>query len=162
MEEHMRKTTLRTAAFGWQKPCRDLSVASFVLLFMVISGCGGGFDVNHVTVTLSPAAATVQVNGQVKLTAAEHHDCSGCGPIYSWDIPENGGANCTWVDTPPDGPCPAGTIQAQLAGTGLFGPTGTYFAPATGGTFHVVVSDLLTLSLTAKATSVITVSGSTT
>jgi len=121
------KQTLRTAVFLWQKPCRTLPVGSFVLLILliVIAGCGGGRSGNHAAVKVSPASATVQVNGQVRRTAAEHHDCSGCGPINSWDITENGAANCTWVDTPPDGPCPAGRTQAQLPATGLFRPAGT-------------------------------------
>jgi hypothetical protein len=134
---------------------RALCIVSFVLL-IVITGCGGGVDVNNVTVTVSPSAATIPVDGQVTLKASEHHDCSQCGPLLSWGITENNGAPCTWVDTPPAGPCPAGTIQAT--GVGFNGPVVTYFAPSTPGTFHVVVSDVVTLTISTEATSVVTVS----
>jgi len=35
---------------------------------------------NHATVTVSSASATVQVNGQVRLTAAEHHAAGDVAP----------------------------------------------------------------------------------
>jgi hypothetical protein len=160
MKERHAKNDSWDWCFRLAQTCRTLCVGALTLR-VAIAGCGGGFSGNHATAIVSPASATVQVNGQVRLTAAEH-DCWGCGPIDSWDVTENGGANCTWVGTPPDGPCPAGRTQAQRAATGLSGPTGTHFAPAPAAAFHAVVSDVVKLSLTAEATSVITASGSTT
>jgi hypothetical protein len=133
---------------------RVLYLGLFVLSIIFAGGCGGGFNANNVTVSLSPSTVTVPANGQVRLKATEHGDCSGCGPIYFWSITENDGTNCTWVDLPPVGPCPAGTIQASV----LNGPNVTYFAPNTAGTFHVVLTDIITLQLTTDASSIITVS----
>ena len=116
-------------------------VAPFVLL-IVIAGCGGGgFHANNVTVTVSPAAATVAASGQVTLQATVHSLCSGCVPAVTWTITElqtNGasGSQCNWQGTtPPAGPCPDGTIQGADAPSAL---TVTYDAPSTSGTFHVV------------------------
>jgi hypothetical protein len=145
-EEHIRKTTRRTSVFGRQQPCPRPLPRSFVLLILPIgiSGCGRGFNVNHVTVTESPAAATIQVNGRVRLTSPGHLDFSGGGPIDFRDITGNSGANCTRVDTPPDRPCPAGTIQAQLAAAGPVWTDGDLCsARATAGTFRVFVADVL-------------------
>jgi|ERR1039458_6722193 hypothetical protein len=140
---------------------RALCGGSLVLL-MVMAGCGtGGFNPNNVTVTVSPAAATVSENGQVPLQATVQGGCTGCSPFYNWLISENNGADCTWVDTLPAGPCPGGTLQQP---TSTSGPTVTYIAPSTAGTFHVIGQSLYYSNLsgppttTKQGTSVITVS----
>ena len=148
---------------GWRSVMhsnRFLCAGSLILL-IVVAGCGagGGYDAGNVTVTVSPASATVPVDGQANLQAAVHGFCSTCTPQIVWSIAENSPNNCTWVDmnTPPAGPCPAGTIQGQGA-AGPLSETVIYFAPSTAGTFHVSASEFVTLALTVQAESVITVS----
>jgi hypothetical protein len=141
---------------------RSWSLFELLVLLMVIAGCGAGrFNPNNVTVTVSPAVATVAENGQVPLQVSVQGECAGCTPFYNWLISENDGADCTWVDTPPDGPCPGGTLQEP---TSISGPTATYIAPSTTGTFHVIGQSLYYSNLsgppttTKQGTSVITVS----
>ena len=116
-----------------------------------------------VTVTVSPAAVTIPANGQVTLQATVKGLCSTCiSDINLWSIAENNGAICTWFDTPPAGPCPAGTIQ-ETAGSLSNSLTVTYYAPSTPGTFHVTAEWFDSLSFgsgttTKNGTSVITVS----
>jgi hypothetical protein len=115
--------------------CRAL--CGLGVLLIVITGCGfgGGFNANNVAVAVSPAAVTIPADGQETLQATIRNDCSGCQPLYSWTIAENGGTNCTWLTLLPAGPCPGGTIQETAVPYGY--PTVTYFAPSTAGTFHV-------------------------
>lgn len=141
---------------------RIFCVGSLVLLIFVIASCGGGGrNYNNVTVTVAPAAATVPVNGQVTLQAT----VTGTGTssnALTWSIAElqtNGasGAQCTWLDTPPAGPCPDGTIQQTTAGNFQ---TVTYHAPNTsGGPFHIIAewSTAFTPIVIKDGTSVITV-----
>jgi hypothetical protein len=141
---------------------RALCVGSLVLL-IVIAGCGGGsgLDLNKVTVTVSPAAVTIPVNGQVTLRATVTG--SPGAPFANWTIAElkiNGasGAQCNWQgSTPPAGPCPDGTIQGADAPPAL---TVTYLAPSTSGTFHVIAewSSAFNPVIIKDGTSVITVS----
>jgi hypothetical protein len=144
---------------------RGLCVASFILL-IVIAGCGsgGGYNVNNVTVIVSPAAATIPVGGQVTLQATVNGLCSGCvSSIDLWSVAEHDGgvpdSGCDWYTTPPSGPCPGGTIQ-ETAGALSNTLTVTYFAPSTPGTYHVVAgwSAGLGAPVTQNGTSVITVS----
>jgi hypothetical protein len=137
-------------------------VTSFVML-IVLAGCGyGSFDPNNVTVVLSPATATVSADGQVRLQATVHHNCTGCTPFYNWLVAENGDVNFSWVvdSAPPVGPCPGGTLQQP---SGLQGATVTYFAPDAPGKFHVTAQSLYFTNIlgppttTKQATSVITV-----
>jgi hypothetical protein len=146
----------------YMKSNQVLCLTSFVML-IVLAGCGyGSFDPNNVTVTLSPATATVSADGQVPLQATVHHNCTGCTPLYNWLIAENGDVNCSWIAdyTPPAGPCPGGTLQQPEA---LPGGTVTYFAPSTPGKFHVTAQSLYFTNIlgppttTKQATSVITV-----
>ena len=140
---------------------RAFCVGSVVLL-IVIAGCGGsGFDLNKVTVTVSPAAVTIPLSGQVTLQATVTG--SPGGPVVSsWSIAElqiNGasGSQCNWLGTyAPAGPCPDGTIQGADAPPGL---TVTYHAPSTSGTFHVTAewSTGFNPVITKDGTSVITV-----
>ncbi len=138
--------------------CRALSFALPLVLLIVIPGCGSRFNENNVSVTVSPATATVAAGGQVTLHATVHglHGCSSCPPPFvSWSITENGSGLCDQVNNmQPAGPCPAGTIQGD--GT----PDVTYFAPSTSGTFHVVAEwcDCIAKPVVSKtATAVITV-----
>jgi hypothetical protein len=134
-----------------------------VVFLIVLAGCGSGsFNPNNVTLTISPAAATIPTNGQVTLQAILKNNCPGCmGPIQSWTIAENpSGANCTtFVGIVPSGPCPAGTIQIPV--TSL---TVIYVAPNTPGTNHITAEwDAFDNfngppTVTKDATSVITVS----
>jgi hypothetical protein len=136
-------------------------VWSLVLLIVIAGSCGtgNGNNANNVTVTISPATAMIAANGQVPLQAMVNNFCQTCTPEIVWSIAENSVTYCTWVDvnTPPSGPCPGGTIQGQ----GTQGPDSTtviYFAPSTGGTFHVTASQLVAPSGNESGTSVITVS----
>jgi hypothetical protein len=117
---------------------RALCVVPLVLL-VVIAGCGGSsgsFNPNNVTVSISPATATIPTNGQVPLQATVQGLSSiSISQISAWTVTENPiGANCaTFVGIIPPGPCPAGTIQILTGGE----LTVTYFAPSTPGTYHV-------------------------
>lgn len=138
-----------------------LSYVGSLILLAVIPGCGGGggFDANKVTVAISPAAATIPSNDQVTLKATVNGLCSTCvSAINEWQITENNGAACTWFDTLPLGPCPAGTIQATANGSAST-LTVTYHAPGTSGTFHVVAEWCICFgsSVAKDGTSVITV-----
>ena len=121
--------------------CRAPLFVAPVVLLIVIAGCGGGnaTNFNNVTVTVSPATATVPVSDQVTLQARVT-GVSGT-PVLTWAITElqtNGasGAQCNWLGTsPPAGPCPDGTIQGADASP--YTPV-TYHAPSAPGTFHVV------------------------
>jgi hypothetical protein len=141
--------------------CRALLVGSVALL-IVIAGCGGGgssFNPNNVTVNLAPASPTVTANGQVLLQVTVNNECPSCsvGSIF-WSVTENGNASCTWIDTLPAGPCPAGTVQLTGANSSA-SLTATYFAPGTPGTYHVVADAIIAFGFpTKEGTSVITVS----
>jgi hypothetical protein len=114
-------------------------------------------------VTVAPAAVTVPVNGQVTLQAT----ATGTGTptnALTWSIAEqqtNGasGSQCFWLDTPPAGPCPDGTIQLNTAG--IF-ETVTYHAPSSsGGPFHIIAewfTIVAGVTITKDGTSAITVS----
>jgi hypothetical protein len=140
---------------------RALWVGSLVLL-VVIAGCGsgggGGFNPNNVTVNIAPAAPTVAANGQVTLQVTVNGLCPTCATsTILWSITENGSTDCDWVDTPPTGPCLAGTIQLTGAdpATSL---TATYHAPGASGTYHVIAEALIALGFpTKKGTSVVTI-----
>jgi hypothetical protein len=137
---------------------RSLFFVTLVLLLIVTLGCGGGgFKANNVTVTVAPAAVTVPAGTQVTLQATVHGLCSTCNPsINVWSITENNGVNCSWMNTPPTGPCPGGTIQ-ETGGNFL---TVTYHAPSASGTFHVIAEwcDCFANPIISKdGTSVITV-----
>jgi|SRR5579863_9259003 len=142
---------------------KGVPCACLLVLLMVSAGCGsaGGFNPNNVTVTVSPPTAAVSENGQVPLQASVSGECTGCTPFYNWLISENNGTDCTWIDTPPVGPCPGGTLQQPSS---LSGPTITYVAPNTTGTFHVIGESLYYTNFfgppttTKQGTSVITVS----
>jgi hypothetical protein len=138
---------------------RALCVGSLVLL-VFITGCGGGggFDPNKVTVSITPAAPTVAANGQATLQVMVDGMCPTCATsAIIWSVTENSSTDCDWIDTPPTGPCPAGTIQLTGAnpGTSL---TATYFAPSLPGTYHVVAEAFIALGFPTKTgTSVVTV-----
>ena len=132
-------------SFRWRSAmnsCRALCIGSLILL-IGIAGCGGGggssFDPNSVTVTVSPVTVTLSTDGDVTLHAAVKGTPNDSTQAVTWSIDEqkvNGasGAQCFWLDTPPAGPCPDGTIQQAASGNFL---TVTYRAPSTSGTFHV-------------------------
>lgn len=115
---------------------RTLFLVTLVLVLIVTPGCGGGgFNANNVTVTVAPEAVAVPANAPVTLQATVHGLCSTCTPsINVWNITENNGVNCSWINTPPTGPCPGGTIE-ETGGNFL---TVTYHAPSASGTFHVI------------------------
>jgi hypothetical protein len=131
-----------------------LCVGSLILMIVCV-GCGSsGYNPNNVTVTVSPASVTAPENGQETLQAEISGECSGCSPLLTWSVTENFGTFCNWIDTPPAGPCPGGTLQVtEYVGS----PTATYFAPSTPGAYHVVADDLVSLTLNKDGTSVITV-----
>ena len=131
-----------------------LGVVSLLLTFICI-GCGGRYNANDVTVSISPATATVPENGQMAFNATVNHFCEGCVPQLNWFISEDSGASCTWTETPPTESCPAGTVQvSEMLGS----LTATYFAPSGSGTFHLVASQSVGFNGPYKqGTSVITV-----
>jgi len=126
-------------------------------------GYGQGYNPDNVTVTVSPATATLSANGKIGLQATVNGLCSTCTPsISSWGIAEDAGS-CDWFTNngPPSGPCPAGTIEETGGDLGN-SLSVTYHAPATPGTYHVVAqccgAGLFgTLPPTKNGTSVITI-----
>ena len=95
----------------------SLFVTSLVLLIVIAACGGGGFNENNLTVTVSPAAATVAESGQVTLQA-KVTGVPGT-PALTWTVTElqtNGasGAQCNWLGTtPPAGPCPDVRFREQ-------------------------------------------------
>jgi hypothetical protein len=140
---------------------RTLLLGSVALL-IVISGCGGGgnsFNPNNVVVGVTPASPTVTTNGQVPLQVTVSNDCSTCSvPSIFWSVTENGStASCTWINTLPTGPCPAGTVQLTGANTSA-SLTAVYYSPGTAGTYHVVANAIIADGFPNKeGTSVVTV-----
>lgn len=130
---------LRFCGRSAMNSCCALCVVPLVLL-VVLAGCGGssgpGFNPSNVTVSVSPATATIPTNGQVPLQATVQGLSSiSISRISLWTVTENpSGADCaTYAGIIPPGPCPAGTIQ--IAGGSAL--TVIYFAPSTPGTYHI-------------------------
>ena len=122
------------------------------LLFVALLGlavlvsCGGASDLPHssqVTLTITPASATIPVNGTVDLQGnvvglssptldwwqQDHHDASGI----------NGSANCDHVT---DVSLVPGCHFGYLTGSGMVQASSagaTYHAPSTPGTYHVTL-----------------------
>src|SRR6266567_2640494 len=125
---------------------------------IVIAGCegggGSGVDFNNVTVTVSPPAVTIAASGQVTLQATVNGTGTSTNAL-TWSIAEQT-TNCYWLDTPPTGPCPDGTIQQVTAGNFQ---TVTYHAPSSSGTFQVIAewSTAFNPVIIKDGTSVITV-----
>ena len=125
--------------------CRGLPrIPEWVLYFLAFivpiasTGCGtsNGLNPNNVTVSVSPATASIPASGQVPLQATVQGLSSGyISSISLWTVTENpSGADCaTYVGIVPPGPCPAGTIQ--IAGGDEL--TVTYVAPDKPGTYHI-------------------------
>lgn len=120
-------------------------VALLVLLAGLCCACGsgGGYNLNDVTVSVSPATTSVATNGQVTLQATVNGLCSSCSASISlWYISENNSQPinlCTNTPLPAPG-CTAGTIQVA----GYPSLTATYSAPSTPGTYHVIAEWYLT------------------
>jgi hypothetical protein len=123
---------------------------SVVLLAFVVllGGCGSGqsYNPNNVTVTVSPATATIPASGKIRLQATVNSLCSGCAAsIANWGITEDAetgdpsGFTCAWFtdNGPPTRQCPAGTIEETPGGPSS-SLTVTYHAPPTPGTYHVI------------------------
>jgi hypothetical protein len=96
--------------------------------------------------------------------ATVNNFCPECVPQINWSIAENNSVPCFWgnAQTPPTGPCPGGTFQAQGA-QGLLSPSVIYIAPSAAGTFHVFASQIVGLTssgytINATGTAVMTVS----
>jgi hypothetical protein len=133
MRASIRRGLCRRIVNPERIPC----VLAFLLL-IVSAGCGTGNRLNpaNVSVSVSPANATISTNGQVPLQATVQGLPSGyISSISLWTVTENpNGADCaTDVGITPPGPCPAGTIQLVSADE----LTVTYFAPSTPGTYHI-------------------------
>jgi hypothetical protein len=154
-ENRAKRCQLNGHSSAPHAPSRTL--LGLLVLLIVLTGCGGGggYNPDNVTVTVSPATATIPASGQVMLQATIKGLCSTCEPsIYLWYIFENNPANggfCT--NSPPTPQCPAGTIQEM----GTSNLTATYNAPSTPGTYHVIAEWSLGSGLTQTGTSVVTV-----
>jgi hypothetical protein len=142
---------------------RILSI-SFVALLLSLGACGGGgggSDFSNVSVSVSPANATVVAGGQVALQATVTGLPAGTNPAVNWTIAElqasgASGAQCNWLGSnPPAGPCPDGTIQGADGGS----VNVVYHAPGASGTFHVIAtwSSAFTPVVARSATATITV-----
>jgi hypothetical protein len=139
---------------------RALCVASIVwLIFMEGCDSGSKVDLDHLTVTLSPSAATIPASGQVTLQATVEGSPEASSLL--WFIAElqtdgASGAQCNCAGAmPPAGPCPDGTIQGIVPGS----LTVLTLLPAPRVTFHVVAEYSLPFSTFVKdGKTVITVS----
>jgi hypothetical protein len=127
-----------------------LLVGSLAFLIFFVGSCGGSrYNVQDVTVTISPAEKTIPASGQVALTASVNNFCSMCVPQINWSVVEGNGTTCSLSG--------CGTIQGQ--GTqGLLSPSVIYFAPSKAGTYIITASQLVTYTTSVSGTSVITVS----
>lgn len=137
---------------------RVLFLGPLACLIVFVGSCGG-YNVNDVTLTISPAAATIPKSSQIALVASVNKFCAGCLPEIDWSIAENNGVNpCLWQagqTPPPTGSCPGGTLQVQ----GFVNNTSViYFSPSTAGTYHVTGWQVVSFTSGVKGTSVITVS----
>ena len=141
----------------FHKTRRGLFVGSLACLILFVGSCGSQYNVNDVTLTISPAATTISKSGQVALVASVNNFCALCVPQINWSIAENNGNPCLWQaghTPPPTGSCPGGTLQAQ----GVFPTSVIYFGPSTAGTYHVTGSQVVSWTSSVTGTSVITVS----
>lgn len=123
--------------------------ALFLLAFASLAAmlcCGGASDLPHssqVTLTITPAAATIPANGTVDLQGTvvglssptldwwqqDHHDAMGI----------NGSQNCDHLTDPVLIP---GCRFGYLTGSGMIqaaSAVATYHAPPTPGTYHVTL-----------------------
>ncbi len=130
---------------------------------MLITACGNGPSASQVSVTVSPAAATVSVNGSLVLQG----NATGftVGPTVSWWVQESKNidfnADCGLLSSqqpPAEAACPYGYVMF----TGVSGVpnSAVYHAPSTPGTYHVVMDatqlrgygDVLSVDATATIT----------
>jgi hypothetical protein len=113
-------------------------VSAFALLF---AGCGGNGlpHSNQVSVTVSPAQATITANGSVVLTgtAAGFTD-SLLGRWWiqeSYNLDRNNDCGFLSTDAPPQSGCLYGYVMYDP--TMAVPSTATYYAPSAPGTYHV-------------------------
>ena len=111
-------------------------------LFSLAAGCGGGLPhSSDVSISITPAQASVKPEGTVTLTGTE----TGFSrtPIVSWWIQESKAKDfnndCCKLDTQAKdfSGCPYGFVMVHDVTT--VPSTAVYYAPATPGTYHVTV-----------------------
>ncbi len=121
---------------------RSTLAATALLGILTMLSCGGGYDQipsSSLTVTVSPASATIPRNGTVQLTG------SAAGfpktPTLTWNVLIGTGpsSNCGYLvpkNSPDVASCPYGYVT-YTADSGTSG-TATYYAPNTAGTYQVL------------------------
>jgi hypothetical protein len=138
-----------------------LSLAVVAVVFLLLlAGCGNGLPHSgQVSVTVSPAQATIPASGSVVLTgtAAGFTDTL-LGQWWiqeSYNLDRNNNCGFLSTDPPPQSGCPYGYVMYD---PNLAVPsTATYYAPSTPGTYHITfeATQFVTfdhLSKTAQAT----------
>lgn len=122
----------------------SIFTAAALLLCAVVNGCGNGLPhSSDITVTVSPASATVAVSGTVTLAG------SATGftrtPLIQWwiqeshDIDRMNGCGILMANQLPPSPssCPFGYVAYPNVDS--IPSTAVYHPPATPGTYHVTV-----------------------
>lgn len=130
-----------------------------LLIAALLASCGSGLPHSgNVTVTVTPATATVASGGTVALEG----NATGFtrSPIVVWRVQEaraSGGDDCGYLDPPPASPCQFGYVI--FGSVTQFPSSATYYAPPTPGTYHVTFEatqntafDYLTKTATAAIT----------
>lgn len=120
---------------------RLLRVLVAVAVVAMLLNCGGNGlpHSNQVTVTVTPASATIAPGGSVALTGSATGFTAA--PILDWYIQES--KDLDFLDdcglltsqNPPQTGCPYGYVMFD--DVTQFPSTSTYYAPTTPGTYHV-------------------------
>lgn len=135
------------------------------VVLIALTGCGGGLPhSSQVTVTVTPAQATVKAGASVVLTGSATGFTAT--PLSAWWIQESKNVNfnndCGKLDTQAKDftGCPYGFVMYHDGTT--YPNTATYYAPTSAGTYHVALQMTQVccwfdyLSKTAEATVTVT------
>ena len=140
---------------------RAVTLPVALIAVLLLASCGNGLpNSSQVTVTVTPAQATIAVGGTVALDG----DATGFtrSPIVVWWVQEahnGGGDDCGYLQPPPVSPCQYGYVIFNSVTQ--FPSSATYYAPLTPGTYHVTFQATQNtafdyLSKTATATIIVT------
>lgn len=128
---------LERKGFHW-----EWTIPLWALALAFITSCGSGPSADQVSVTITPAAASVPVHGSVALQG----NAAGfsVGPTVSWWIKESKdldfNADCGLLETqqpPAEAVCPYGYVV--FSGVSGIPSSAVYHAPGTAGTYRVVM-----------------------